>query len=71
LDLFVRYFKLVDDLDLDIQKEHPLYSLCFANYLKFLCVCSIEEFLVELKNAGLGSLPGTAAEVRTICRDVK
>jgi FO synthase len=24
---------------------------------------SVQEFLVKLKNAGLGSLPGTAAEV--------
>uniref|UniRef100_A0A7I4DNG6 FO synthase n=1 Tax=Physcomitrium patens TaxID=3218 RepID=A0A7I4DNG6_PHYPA len=36
---------------------------------------SVEEFLVELKNAGLGSLPGTAAEVlddevrRLLCPD--
>ncbi len=31
-----------------------------------LLLHSVQEFLVKLKNAGLGSLPGTAAEVRVI-----
>jgi hypothetical protein len=30
---------------------------------KVLLLHSVQEFLVKLKNAGLGSLPGTAAEV--------